>query len=175
MVVIMALLNFLKKNKNARKIFGKRELKIIEKQLQGINLTQSEKNRLSRDIRKKFEFMNEISRFNKEFKLKKASEIKKLVDEAKEVILNNRLSKNIKSILLFGSAVENKITPRSDIDIAVDFNKISLKDATKFRIEVSGQVLEKVDVQVFNVLPEKVKKEIIKKHKVLYEDKRQNR
>ncbi len=50
----MGMLQFLKKNENTRKIFGVRELKIIEKQLLGINLTQSEKNRLSRDIRKKF-------------------------------------------------------------------------------------------------------------------------
>ena len=53
----MSLIQFLKKENNARKIFGKRELKIIEKQLFGLNLTQSEKNRLSRDIRKKLEFI----------------------------------------------------------------------------------------------------------------------
>ena len=49
----MSLLNFLKNNEDIRKLFGKRELIIIEKQLNGINLTQSEKNRLSRDIRRK--------------------------------------------------------------------------------------------------------------------------
>ena len=54
----MSLLKFLKENENVRKVFGKRELKIIEKQLLGVNLTQSEKNRLSRDIRKKFEFVS---------------------------------------------------------------------------------------------------------------------
>ena len=56
-------------NKNTRKIFGKRELKIIEKQIFGINLTQSEKNRLSRDIRKKFEFIEQVARFSAQFKL----------------------------------------------------------------------------------------------------------
>ncbi len=49
----MDLSQFLKKTPEARKIFGQRELKIIEKQLNGISLTQSEKNRLSRDIRYK--------------------------------------------------------------------------------------------------------------------------
>jgi len=39
------MINFLKTNTLSRKIFGKRELKIIETQLQGISLTQSEKNR----------------------------------------------------------------------------------------------------------------------------------
>ena len=52
-----SLLQFLRENKNARKIFGERELKIIEKQLIGVDLTQSEKNRLSRDVREKFKFI----------------------------------------------------------------------------------------------------------------------
>ena len=73
-VINMSLINLLK-NKDARKIFGKRELKIIEKQLQGISLTQSEKNRLSRDIRKKFEFISKVSGFKEEFKLKKGAYI----------------------------------------------------------------------------------------------------
>ena len=67
----MNLIDFLKKSKDSRKIFGAGELKIIEKQLLGINLTQSEKNRLSRDIRKKLGFIKEASRFEEEFILKK--------------------------------------------------------------------------------------------------------
>ena len=82
----MQLLNFLKENENARKVFGEKELKIIKKQLFGINLTQSEKNRLSRDIRKKFEFIRCVVRFKEEFSLKKGSEIKKIIEGAKEVI-----------------------------------------------------------------------------------------
>ena len=56
----MELLDSLKADKDSRKIFGSKELKIIEKQLMGIKLTQSEKNRLSRDIRKKLRFIKEI-------------------------------------------------------------------------------------------------------------------
>lgn len=77
----MDLATFFKNNENSRKIFGKRELKIIEKQLLGIALTQSEKNRLSRDIRKKMNFIKEISRYNLD--LKKGSEIKKIVKNIK--------------------------------------------------------------------------------------------
>ena len=76
----MSFLEFLKLNKDARKVFGERELKIIEKQLYGINLTQSEKNRLSRDIRKKLDFIKEAARFSDEFKLKKAGIIKSIVE-----------------------------------------------------------------------------------------------
>lgn len=171
MVVIMEFIDFLNKNENSRKIFGKREIKIIEKQLQGISLTQSEKNRLSRDIRKKFEFIKNVLRFEKYFSLKKGILNQRIVEETKEVILNHRFSKKIKKILLFGSIVSNKMTFRSDIDIAVKFDKISLKDATKFRINVSGRLPKRVDVQVFNVLPEKLKKSILLKNKVIYENK----
>lgn len=169
----MDLLTFLK-NKLSRKIFGKRELKIIEKQLQGISLTQSEKNRLSRDIRPKLEFISKCAIFEEEFKLKKGSINKKLIEEAVKVILADKLRKKIDKVMLFGSIVENKMTVRSDIDIAVKFNKINLKEATLFRMRIAGRVHDKIDIQVYNVLPEKIKKEIKKKHKILYENKRQD-
>ena len=170
-VIGMNLLKFLMENKNARKIFGERELKIIEKQLQGINLTQSEKNRLSRDIRKKFDFISKVSRFENDFELKKGNEIKKTIQEAKEIILEDKLKNKIKKVLLFGSVVENKMTFRSDIDIAVVFDNIDKKDAGKFRIHILGRVNDKIDVQVYNTLPKKIKDEIDKKAKVLYERK----
>lgn len=162
----MGLLSLIKEE-GARKIFGKSELKIIEKQLLGINLTQSEKNRLSRDIRKKLEFIEKASRFKGEFKLKKGAEIKKAIQETKEAILNDRLSKDIKKIILYGSAAENKLTFRSDIDIAVEFKKIDLKEATKFRKRVLGESPEKADIQVYNTLPEKIQKEV-DKGRILY-------
>ena len=72
-------------------------------------------------------------------------------------------------IILFGSATENKLTLSSDIDIAVEFINIMKEDANRFRREVMGKVNEKVDVQVYNMLPNKIKKEILNKKKVLYE------
>jgi len=166
----MGLLEFVRKEKNGtlRKIFGKRELEIIEKQLLGIKLEKSETIRLSRDIRKKFELIKELSKFEKDFGIKKASNIKLLIDEAKDFILNSKYKNKIKRIYLFGSAVENKLTFHSDIDIAVEFDEINLKDATRFRIDISGEVSDKIDVQVFNVLPEKIKNEILKKGRIIY-------
>ena len=166
----MSLLRFLNSSKNARKIFGKRELKIIEKQLLGVNLTQSEKNRLSRDIRQKLEFIKEASRFSEEFKLKKGSEIKKMVEETKEAILNDILFRKIKEILLFGSIIENKFTFKSDVDIAVKFDKITIKESALFKKRISGEVNQKVDVQVYNHLPSKIKKEINNKGKIIYKN-----
>ena len=164
----MSLLNFLKKEENSRKIFGQRELKIIEKQLSGINLTQSEKNRLSRDIRKKFDFIRKVSRFEEEFELTKGADIKKIILEAKKVILNDVLVKKMNKIVLFGSAAENKLNYSSDLDLAVIFDKINLKDATLFRKRILGNVPDKVDIQVYNILPQKIKQEIDQKGKVLY-------
>ncbi len=166
----MEFIKFLKDNEKARKIFGKRELKIIEKQLKGIPLTQSEKNRLSRDIRKKFQFIEEVSKFSDMFGLKKASSIKSLVQETKEVILEHPLRNKIKKIILFGSVVEKKPTLKSDIDIAVKFSKISKKQAFSFRKSVLGKLPDSADVKVFNVLPEKIKKEVKNKGKVIWEN-----
>mgnify|MGYP001562349240 CR=1 FL=1 len=171
----MNLTQFLKTNENSRKIFGERELKIIEKQLNGINLTQSEKNRLSRDIRKKFQFMEKISKFSDEFDLKKAHSIKHLIEEAKEVILEHQLVNKIKKIILFGSVIENKLTFKSDIDIAVIFKEITKKQAFDFRRNISGRLPDKVDIQIFNFLPEKLKKEIKNKGKVIYENEQNKR
>jgi len=164
----MDLLNFLKENKNARKIFGKRELKIIEKQLLGVNLTQSEKNRLSRDIREKFKFIREVSRFEGEFDLKKGLIVREMIKEAIEVIKENRLFQKVDGIIIYGSFVEKRFHLFSDIDIAVKFNKINLKEATKFRIEIAGRLPKKIDVQVYNALPRKIKEEIDKHGKFIY-------
>ena len=162
----MTLLTFLKKNENTRKLFGKRELKIIEKQLYGLNLTQSEKNRLSRDIRKKFVFINQAAKYEEEFSLQKGAIIKELITEVKETILRDKWFRKIKKIIVYGSVVRNELTFRSDI--AVIFETITPKEATQFRIRILGKFSEKVDVQVYNVLPEKIKKEIDKEGKVIY-------
>lgn len=165
----MALLQFLNRHEEARKIFGERELKIIEKQLWGVRLTQSEKNRLSRDIRKKFAFIRDASRFIDEFSLKKGTEVKKLIEEAKHIILQSKYLSNIKQIILFGSSADNQRSLRSDIDIAVEFYNITKKDASEFRIHVLGRVSDKIDVQVYNILPDKIKEEIDKKGRVIYD------
>lgn len=165
----MDLIQFLKRNENARKIFGKRELIIIKKQLLGVRLTQSEKNRLSRDIRKKLEFIKEISSYGADFQLKKGSKIKEEINYIKEHILDSEYSLRIKKIYLFGSTVDNLRTLRSDIDIAVEFDEIDAEKAVKFEIKFSYN--EKIDVKVYNILPEKIKKEVDEKGKVIYERK----
>ena len=167
----MSFLNALKTDKNARKVFGQRELKIIEKQLLGINLSQSEKNRLSRDIRKKLEFIESIAPFKDDFKLKKGAMIKDIIEEAKEAILNDSLSPKVQQIILFGSAVRNELSFRSDIDIAVKFTAISQKEALIFRKRVLGKVPDRVDIQIFNHLPDKIKIIINKEGRIIFNSK----
>ncbi|MBI2449116.1 nucleotidyltransferase domain-containing protein [Candidatus Pacearchaeota archaeon] len=165
----MGLLRFLKTHENARKIFGKRELKIIEKQLWGMRLSQSEKNRLSRDIRKKLNFIKDVSQFHKEFSLKYAVEINDLVNEAKEVILEHKWFRKIKKIYLFGSVINKEHNLSSDIDIAVIFDTINQEEAIIFRKEIMGKLPPKIDIQVYNVLPLKVRKSIDAEKRVIYE------
>ncbi len=166
----MNIVNFLKMNNDSRKIFGKKELLIIEKQLFGIKLTQSEKNRLSRDIRRKLKFIRDIGPFKKDFRLDKGIEIKRIIDSTLRFILEDFLAKKIKRIILFGSVINNKLTFRSDIDIAVEFRKINLKQATLFRKRILGKASNIVDLQVFNFLPMKIKKEV-EMGRLLYENK----
>ena len=168
----MKLKQFLKTNKNARKVFGKKEIEIIIKQLEGLKLTQSEKNRLCRDVKPKLEFIKEAIKFKDEFNLVKNQDNKRIMDKAVQIILRDKPNKNISAILLFGSFADNSFTKRSDIDICAVFKEdISLKKATEFRIHTSGQLPKKVDIQVFNILPQKIKKGIARNHKILYKGK----
>lgn len=167
----MNFINTLEGNKDVRKIFGKREIVIIKKQLLGVHLKPSEKTRLSRDIRKKLGAIKELAKFSNEFDLKYGQIVKEQIENAKEIILESSYFPRIKKILLFGSAAENKRTLFSDIDIAVEFDKIDLSESTQFRIKT--YVNDDIDIQVYNVLPDKIKKEIDEKGKVLYE--RQNK
>lgn len=162
----MDLINFLKKNDGSRKIFGQQELKIIEKQLWGMKLTQSEKNRLSRDIRKKLDFIKKIVKYEDEFDLKKGAEVRKLIEKANEVIKETKYFGRIRKLILYGSTISNERRINSDVDIAVVFDKIDIREATKFRIKVN--FIDKVDIQVYNILPAKIKKEIDLKGKVLW-------
>lgn len=168
-VIKMELLNLIKKDGRVRRIFGKKEIEIIEKQLLGIKLKPSENTRLSRDIRKKFEIIKILAENSSEFELKKGQNIREKIDNAKEAILESKYFSKIKKIILFGSTAENERTFRSDIDIAVEFSEVDKKEATEFRVKTLGKVSDMVDIQVYNVLPEKIRKEIDKKGKVIYE------
>jgi len=163
-----SILEFLKQNPNSRKVFGKRELKIIEKQLWNVNLTQSEKNRLSRDIRKKFQFIREAAEFTNDFEFKKGSMVTSIINDTLEIIKEHQWFWKIKEIILFGSLVEGRFHLFSDIDIAVKFKEIDSSDAVMFRKNILGNTNKKIDIQVYNIIPDKIKKEIDKNGRTIY-------
>jgi len=164
----LTLKKFLKNNKDARKIFGEKELKIVFKQLEGITLTQSEKNRLSRDVRPKLEFIREINEFRDEFKLKKDQDNKKMIDKAVELILEDELKDKVRAVLLFGSHSRGIVTPRSDVDVCVVFDNIERSESGRFRLRILSDLPDKFDIQTFNTLPQKIKRDIARNHKVLF-------
>ena len=165
----MDLIGFLKSNEDARKVFGEREIKIVEKQLKGITLTQSEKNRLSRDIRKKLKFIKDASRYSKDFQLKKGKYLSEKIDETIEIILDDKINNKIKKIMQFGSTLDGTMRLNSDLDLAVEFTDIELSEATEFLKRINGEITDKIDITVFNTVDEKIKKEIQKQNKILFE------
>jgi predicted nucleotidyltransferase len=164
----MGFLEFVKNNENSRKIFGKKELEIIEKQLNGVELTQSEKNRLSRDIRKKLDFIREASYFSKEFYLKKGSEINSNIDEFLKIIKSDRNFIDIKKIFLFGSSNLKDSNLLSDIDLAVSLPDLSKKESLSFKARILGRAPEKIDLSIFELLPDNIQKDILKNSRIIY-------
>lgn len=146
------------KKPEMRKIFGKKEIEIIQKQLFGIKLTPSEQTILSRNIRKKFIAIKDLCSNQDEFALKKMSLPLKVVEEAKKRILNSVYAGKIKRIIWFGSFVSGIITFNSDVDLAVEFDKISSKEALEFRAFASNHKM--LDVLVYNQLSGKIKQEV---------------
>ena len=74
----------------------------------------------------------------------------------------------IKFVILYGSTIEGKQTPLSDVDIAVYYEG-SKEERFKFRMEVLGSVNDKFDIQTFQDLPLYIRKEIISHGKILYQ------
>lgn len=167
----MSLIEAIQDNENIRRLFGKRELKIMEKQLKGVNLTPSERVRLSRDIRKKLEAVKELAQYENEFELKKGMRNKEIIAEAMERIKQTELFPGIKRVVLFGSAADNELTLMSDIDLAVEFDKIDQVTALRFGSRIGEIFAGKLDVQVYNILPDKIKKQIDEKGKIIYKRK----
>lgn len=155
---------------DVRRLFGKRELVIIKKQLWGVMLTQSEKNRLSRDIRKKLDVVEKLARFSSEFRLKKGAALKERIAAVLAAIRKHELFPKVRRIWLFGSSAQKERTLRSDVDIAVEFEGVTHEQGWKFRIRIAGQFDEELDIKDYDFLPEHIKAEV-RKGRILYERK----
>lgn len=182
----MSLLKEVEENKDLREIFGKRELEIIKKQLKGTPLKYSEQVRLSRDIRKKFEVIKQLSQFSKEFGLKwkgerkgrpKGSKSKKkqpekkpeqtpipkpapkkdIFKEAQEIILKDQYARYIRKIYKYNSA------------LIIHFSGLSSRNRKNFIIRIKPKVDSKVDVKVYGLLRSNERRDIIQNGKIVWE------
>lgn len=74
---------------------------------------------------------------------------------------------NVQFIILYGSVAEGRSTSRSDIDICIGYDGEE-KEASRFRFKVLSELFEdRYDVQIFQLLPLYVRKEVLK-GEVLY-------
>lgn len=77
----------------------------------------------------------------------------------------------IKFVILYGSIVEGKQTPLSDVDIAVYYEGTK-EERFKFRMELLGNVNDKFDIQTFQDLPLYIQREVLKGRVLYYDDSR---
>lgn len=87
----------------------------------------------------------------------------------KQKLLKLDKKKAIRFIVLFGSVSTGKSTPLSDVDIAVYYDAPK-KERFAFRVKASGELPNKVDVQIFQDLPLTVQKEILSGKPLYYDD-----
>lgn len=73
-------------------------------------------------------------------------------------------------IILFGSAVEGAMRPKSDIDIAVLSRNQNQKSNIDLQKELLGKFPLKFDLRVFELLPIYIQISIIQNYKVIFGD-----
>lgn len=83
------------------------------------------------------------------------------ISQIKKKILDLDKKKKIKFIMLFGSVKDGTSTPLSDIDIAIYYDG-NRTERFKFRKLVSGNLSDRVDIQLFQDLPVILQKEVLK-------------
>ena len=154
----------------ARKVLGAREIAIIRRQLLGLPLTQSERNRLSRDIRVKFRFIAACRKLAPdELELKQGQAIRRIIEKSVRIIREDEVFSNVLAIVLFGSYADGTAIWRSDVDIGILFRKEpSTESGTKALLRLYGKLPEKVEVTIINRLPIRVRATLARDHRVLW-------
>jgi len=94
----------------------------------------------------------------------------KLKEEIKEKIISILVKHGIKRILVFGSYARNEATPKSDLDLIVDFPEgTSLLDHVGIEIELSEALNMKIDLLSRNGISPYIKDHVLKEAIVIYE------
>lgn len=93
-----------------------------------------------------------------------------LKEEIKEKIISVLVKHGIKRILVFGSYARNEATPKSDLDLIVDFPEgTSLLDHVGIEIELSEALNMKIDLLSRNGISPYIKDHMLKEAIVIYE------
>ena len=86
------------------------------------------------------------------------------LEKLKEKIANDFsfLLNDVLGVILFGSVVMNKSTPRSDIDVCVVVGTTSKSEVKRiFDNILSSGVTQRYDVKIFEMLPHHLKGEVL--------------
>ena len=86
----------------------------------------------------------------------------------------NKVKEDLKKIdkfwvVIYGSALSEYYTPpRSDIDVVIITQLIDKEENMNIWTEITGQLSEKYDIKIFELLPLFIKIEVIKNYKVIF-------
>ena len=93
-----------------------------------------------------------------------------LDEEIKKKIISILIKHGIKKILVFGSYARNEATPKSDLDLIVEFPEgTSLLDHVGIEIELSEALNMKIDLLSRNGISPYIKDQVLKEAIVIYE------
>ncbi len=93
-----------------------------------------------------------------------------LNEEIKKKIISILIKHGIKKILVFGSYARNEATPKSDLDLIVEFPEgTSLLDHVGIEIELSEALNMKIDLLSQNGISPYIKNQVLKEAIVIYE------
>ncbi len=134
-------------------IFTRKELEVLNKRISNRKISQVDSNYLSKFIRPK---LKEMASINAELMLNKIEyhqKIKPIEERIRQVILER--IKDVKSIVLYGSAIQTNYKEYNDIDIlVVTKNNISpIKEKIKKVIEIKKMLKEHLinsDIEIYD-------------------------
>ncbi len=102
-------------------ILTNRENKIINKKLRGLSLTQNESNILSKSVRPKLKEISKIDASVLLDKLEYNQIAKSIENKIKKLVLENM--KDVKALIIYGSAIQTNYKYYNDIDLLIITNK----------------------------------------------------
>jgi len=98
-------------------IMTEREKQIMDKKIKGLSLTQNESNILSKVVRPKLREMSKIDATRLLNKLEYNQKARSIENRVKKIILGG--IKNVKAVILYGSAIQTNYKEYNDLDVLV--------------------------------------------------------